>query len=166
MRTSECPSDCETGSIFRCLKDRGELYELDGFWVLNAKLRRTPPCIIERTSRPALVIATRRHIERIEDVEAAHMEAFGQLVRDTARELCALSGAERTALLYLNVGTPRHVHAHIVPHFADDVPAANGLTLLERPLPAGTKSPPGVEIARTIAEKLGAKHLRRVEKSV
>ena len=153
MAEQRCPPTCECGLIFACLEPRGELHALDELWLLNAKLTRKDPCEIVRTNRPCLVLATRPHIEILEDLDERRAPDLGLLIWRIAREIRTLAKAERVSVLYLNVGTPRHVHMHFVPHFAAD-PNVNGLQLLEAALPAGVATLSGVEVASQIAAKL------------
>ena len=137
-------AECECCRIARERALDGTLHALGADWTINAEGGRT--------SRPRLIVQTRRHVADLADLRPEEATAFGLLLPAVVAAMTAATGAERVYVLYLNETTPRHVHLRLVPRFRDDPESSWGVGILYRPLADGHAALPADEIAAYVAD--------------
>lgn len=130
---------------------------------LGAPVLRRGPFVVHARPEPSpvpgwLVVAPIRHVEQIDDLDAAERAALGPLLAEVAHALRAETSCEK---VYVSIFAEvlAHCHVHVVARPPDLAPAERGPRLFTSERRADAAK--ALEVARRVHAHLGAPRSRR-----
>jgi diadenosine tetraphosphate (Ap4A) HIT family hydrolase len=116
-------ASCSCCSIVADLGRQGAVFPIGEFWTINSRINH---------QRPALVVQSKRHCERLCDLNAAEHDELGHVLSLATSMFEARKGVERVYVQMWNEGVPGHVHFHLIPRCTSDETGPIGPNLEDR----------------------------------
>ncbi|NDD98028.1 MAG: hypothetical protein EBZ93_11090 [Actinobacteria bacterium] len=119
-------SGCLCCEIASQLNEDDRIFPLGSGWSINSRVGH---------ERPALVIQSVAHRERLTDLDPKEREELGRVLALATEHVERMPGVEKVYVSIWNENSPSHVHFHLIPRCVSDRGAPIGPNLEDRPVP-------------------------------